>query len=58
MCLKSLVHESMISFETWNIITLTKKCIKMVDIMTRSINFMCLQETKGMDEKTKELDSS
>jgi len=48
----------MISFETWNIITLTKKCIKMVDIMTRSINFMCLQETKGMDEKTKELDSS
>lgn len=32
--------------------------MEMVDTMSGSIYFMCMQETKWMDEKAKELDSS
>jgi len=56
---KKLVHENMIRFETWNIGKLTGKSMEVVDKMTRRrINFMCLQETKWVGKKAKELDSS
>ena len=57
--IKKLVHENMIRFGTWNIGTLTGKSMEVVDTMTRRrINFMCLQETKWVGKKVKELDSS
>ncbi|KEH17767.1 TIR-NBS-LRR type disease resistance protein, putative [Medicago truncatula] len=56
---KNLVHESMICFGTWNTGTLMGKSMEVVDTMTRrSINFMCLQETKWVEKNAKELDSS
>ena len=56
---KKLVHESRIRFGTWNIGTLTGKSMEVVDTMTRRrINFMCLQETKWVGKKARELDSS
>jgi len=56
---KKLVHENRIRFGTWNIDTLTGKSMEVVDTMIRRrINFMCLQETKWVGKKAKELDSS
>ncbi|KAL5144498.1 Craniofacial development protein 2 [Glycine soja] len=56
---KKLVHDRRIRFGTWNIGTLTGKCMEIVDVMVRrKINFMCLQETKWTGEKAKELDNS
>ncbi|KAH1257082.1 Craniofacial development protein 2 [Glycine max] len=54
-----LVHDRRIRFGTWNIGTLTGKSMEIVDVMVRrKINFMCLQETKWIGEKAKELDNS
>ena len=56
---KKLVHDRRIRFGTWNIGTLTRKSMEIVDVMVRrKINFMCLQETKWTGEKAKELDNS
>ncbi|KAM7489846.1 hypothetical protein LguiB_027330 [Lonicera macranthoides] len=56
---KKLVHERRIRFGTWNIGTLTGKSMEIVDTMIRRrINFMCLQETKWVGAKAKELDTS
>ncbi|KAL5152766.1 Craniofacial development protein 2 [Glycine soja] len=56
---KKLVHDRRIHFGTWNIGTLTRKSMEIVDVMVRrKINFMCLQETKWTGEKAKELDNS
>jgi len=56
---KKLVHENRIRFRTWNIGALTGKSMEVVDtMMRRRINFMCLQETKWVGKKAKELDSS
>jgi len=56
---KKLVHENIIRFGTWKIGILTGKSMEVVDIMSRRrINFMCLQETKWVGKKAKELDSS
>ncbi len=56
---KKLVHERRIRFGTWNVGTLTGKSMEIVDTMIRRrINFMCLQETKWVGEKAKELDTS
>jgi len=56
---KKLVHKNRIRFGTWNIGTLTGKSMEVVDTMIRRrINFMCLQETKWVEKKAKELDSS
>ena len=46
-------------FGTWNIGTLTEKSMEVVDTMTRrKINIMCLQETKWVGAKARELDTS
>ena len=46
-------------FGTWNIGTLTGKSMEVVDTMTRrKINIMCLQETKWVGAKARELDTS
>ena len=46
-------------FGTWNIGTLTGKSMEVVDTMTRrKINIMCLQETKWVGAKARELDAS
>ncbi|XP_020233683.1 craniofacial development protein 2-like [Cajanus cajan] len=56
---KKLVHETKIRIGTWNVGTLTGKAMEIVDTMIRRrINFMCLQETKWIGEKAKELYSS
>jgi exonuclease III len=58
MQIKKLVHKNRIRFGTWNIGTLTRKSMEVVDTITRrKINFMCLQETKWVGKKVKELDS-
>ena len=56
---KKLVHKSRIRFGTWNIGTLTGKSMEIVDVMIRrKINVMCLQETKWIGDKARELDTS
>nr|XP_029143981.1 uncharacterized protein LOC112701297 [Arachis hypogaea] len=46
-------------FRTWNIGTLIEKSMVVVDTMIRrTINIMCLQETKWVSAKAKELDTS
>ena len=56
---KKLVHGNKIRLGTWNIGTLTGKAMEVVDTMIRRrINIMCLQETKWVGTKAKELDTS
>jgi len=56
---KKLVQGNKIRFGTWNIGTLTGKSLEVVDTMIRRrINVMCLQETKWVGAKAKELDTS
>lgn len=55
---KKLFHENNICFGTWNMCIFIKKSMEILDVMvTRKINFACLQETKWMSEKTKNLDN-
>lgn len=50
---------SRICFGTRNIGNLTGKSMEVVDTMIRRrINYMCLQETKWVGKKEKELDNS
>jgi exonuclease III len=59
MWVKKLFHESRIRFRTWNIGTLKGRYMEIVDTrIRRRINLMCLQETKWLSEKVKELDKS
>ncbi|PKA55758.1 ataxia telangiectasia mutated family protein [Apostasia shenzhenica] len=62
MRVKKLVHHSRtqvsrIRLGTWNIGSLTGKLMELVDIMIhKKINILCLQETKWVGEKAKEID--
>ncbi|PKA67201.1 hypothetical protein AXF42_Ash004693 [Apostasia shenzhenica] len=62
MRVKKLVHHtrtqvSRIRLGTWNIGSQTGKLMELVDIMIhRKINILCLQETKWVGEKAKEID--
>lgn len=59
MWVKKLAQKHRIRFATWNIGTLTGKSMEVVDTMVRrKINFMCLQETKWVGEKARELDTT
>ena len=59
MWVKKLVHGNKIHLGTWNVGTLTGKAMEVVDTMIRRrINIMCLQETKWVGTKAKELDTS
>ena len=54
---KKLVRESKIRFSTWNIGSLTDKSWEVVGVMRdRKINILCLQETKWVGAKTKDID--
>jgi hypothetical protein len=54
-----LVYENKVCFVTWNIDTLIRKSMEVVDTMTwRRISFMCIQETKWVGEKAEKFDSS
>ena len=58
MWAKKLVHETKIRIGSWNIGSLTGKLMELVDIMThRKINILCIQETKWVGEKAKEIDN-
>ncbi|PKA66012.1 hypothetical protein AXF42_Ash010421 [Apostasia shenzhenica] len=62
MRVKKLVHHtrtqvSRIRLGTWNIGSLTGKLMELVDIMIhKKVNILCLQETKWVGEKAKEID--
>ena len=59
MWVKKLAQESLIRFGSWNIGTLTGKSMEVVDTMIRRrINIICLQETKWVGAKAKELDTT
>jgi exonuclease III len=52
---KNLVQENEICIDTWNIEYLTRKLMEIIDIMTRrSIVIVCFQETKWVDENSRE----
>lgn len=56
---KKLVHESMIYFASWSIGIIIGKSMQIAGIMVRrKTNFTCLQESKWISEKEKELDNS
>ncbi|KAM1219346.1 hypothetical protein ACFX2J_046190 [Malus domestica] len=56
---KGRVQESRMRLETWNIGTLTGKSMEVVEVMVRRrINIMCLQETKWVGLKAKDLENS
>ncbi|KAM2969624.1 hypothetical protein FF2_016698 [Malus domestica] len=56
---KGRVQESKMRLGTWNIGTLTGKSMEVVEIMVRRrINIMCLQETKWVGSKAKDLENS
>ena len=53
------VQESKMRLGTWNIGTLTGKSMEVVEVMLRRmINIMCLQETKWVGLKAKDLENS
>ncbi|CAN6726323.1 unnamed protein product [Malus baccata var. baccata] len=53
------VQESRIRLGTWNIGTLTGKSMEVVEVIVRRrINIMCLQETKWVGLKAKDLENS
>ena len=52
-------NDRRLRFGTWNIGTLTRKSMEVVDTRTRrKINIMCLQETQWVGAKARELDTS
>ncbi|KAM2865587.1 hypothetical protein COP2_021752 [Malus domestica] len=56
---KGRVQESKMRLGTWNIGTLTGKSMEVVEVMVRRrINIMCLQETKWVGRKAKDLENS
>ncbi|XP_050133100.1 uncharacterized protein LOC126609148, partial [Malus sylvestris] len=56
---KGRVQESRMCLGTWNIGTLTGKSMEVVEVMVRRmINIMCLQETKWVGLKAKDLENS
>ncbi|KAM2180691.1 hypothetical protein ACFX1R_035510 [Malus domestica] len=56
---KGRVQESKMRLGTWNIGTLTGKSMEVVEVMVRRrINIMCLQETKWVGSKAKDLENS
>ncbi|KAM1225087.1 hypothetical protein ACFX2G_044844 [Malus domestica] len=56
---KGRVQESKMRLGTWNIGTLTGKSMEVVEVMVRRrINIMCLQETKWVGCKAKDLENS
>ncbi|KAM2221020.1 hypothetical protein ACFX1S_020148 [Malus domestica] len=56
---KGRVQESRMHLGTWNIETLTGKSIEVVEVMVRRrIDIMCLQETKWVGLKAKDLENS
>ncbi|KAM2384478.1 hypothetical protein ACFXTH_041910 [Malus domestica] len=56
---KGRVQESRMRLGTWNIGTLTGKSMEVVEVMVRRrINIMCLQETKWVGLKAKDLENS
>ncbi|KAH0470061.1 hypothetical protein IEQ34_001619 [Dendrobium chrysotoxum] len=58
MWAKKLVHDTNIRIGTWNIGSLTGRLMELIDIMIhRKINILCIQETKWVGEKAKEIDS-
>lgn len=53
--LKNLVHESKISFGSWNIGMLNGKSFDVAQVMSKhKINILCLQKTRWIGEKSKE----
>ena len=54
--IKKQVQESEIRFSTWNIGTLRGKSWEVIGVMRdRKINILCLQETKSVGEKAKDI---
>ena len=54
--IKKQVNESKIRFSTWNIGTLRGKAWKVIGVMRdRKINISCLQESKWVGEKAKDI---
>ena len=55
--IKKQVNEYRIRFSTWNIGTLKGKAWEVIGVMRyRKINILCLQETKWVGEKSKDID--
>ena len=55
--IKKQVNECRIRFSTWNIGTLKGKAWEVIGVMRdRKINILCLQETKWVGEKAKDID--
>ena len=51
------MNECRIRFSTWNIGTLKGKAWEVIGVMSdRKINILCLQETKWVGEKDKDID--
>ena len=56
---KNLVHEQRLRLASWNIGSLTGKTMELVDCMVRrKIGIICLQETKWVGEKAKEIENT
>ena len=54
--IKKQVHESKIRFSTWNVGTLKDKSWEVMRVMRdRKINILCLQETKWVGEKARDI---
>ena len=54
--IKKQVNECRIRFSTWNIGTLKGKTWEIIDVRRdRKINILCLQETKWVGEKAKDI---
>ena len=55
--IKKIVNECRLRFSTWNIGTLRGKTWEVIGVMRdRKINILCLQETKWVGEKVKDID--
>ena len=55
--IKKKVNEYRMRFSTWNIGTLRGKAWEVIGVMRdRKINILCLQETKWVGEKAKDID--
>ena len=55
--IKKQVNQCRIRFSTWNIRTLKDKAWEIIGVMRdRKINILCLQETKWVCEKDKDID--
>ena len=56
---RRLLQENRIRLATWNIGTLTGKTMELVEVMLRrKINIICLQETKWVGEKSREIEKT